>query len=77
MIILKTVTYESKLLEFQNGQALFLKFYYQAHLKTGRFLAETIYISGLHIISLLLRKSNSHRSKAGGPNDPTTLFEKP
>ncbi len=33
MAILKTVIYESKILDFQNSQALFLKFYYWAHKK--------------------------------------------
>ncbi len=41
MFILKTVIYKSKRLDFQNEQALFLKFYYWAHPKTGNFLAET------------------------------------
>jgi len=41
MTILKTVTYEIKLTDIQNIKALFLKFYYQAHPKTGSFLAET------------------------------------
>ena len=45
MTILKTVTYESKLLDFQNAPALFLKFYYWAHPKTGGFLAETKYLN--------------------------------
>jgi hypothetical protein len=41
MFILKTVIYESKRLYFQNEQALFLKFYYWAHQKTGGFRAGT------------------------------------
>ncbi len=37
MFILKTVDYYSKLLDFQNEQALFLKFYYYAHDKNMSF----------------------------------------
>jgi hypothetical protein len=46
MFILKTVIYESKRLDFQNEQALFLKFYYWAHQKTAGFSAGTRLANG-------------------------------
>ena len=39
---LKTVDYNSKLLDFQIEQVLFLKFYYYAHGKKLSFLKDTL-----------------------------------
>jgi hypothetical protein len=59
MFILKTVIYESKRLDFQNEQALFLKFYYWAHQKTGGFRAGTTYQHTFQIFTarVLLKKT--------------------